>query len=148
MASWRDDEGVAAWSAFLRAHAAVVRNLERDLGSRSGLPLSWYDVLLELDMADERRLRMGDLGERAVLSRTRVSRVVDELEQAGYVRRAPDPDDRRSSYAEITADGRKAFRRAAPLYLRAVHEHFADLLTPAQRRAVLEAMQTVIEAQS
>ena len=69
---------------FLRVHAAVVPRLERDLAA-VGMPLSWYDVLLELNAAPDRRLRMTELGARAVLSRERISRVVDELERAGLV---------------------------------------------------------------
>jgi len=69
---------------------------------------------LELSAASLRRLRMQDLGRRAVISRTRASRVVDELVAAGYVSREPNPDDKRSSFATMTEDGRKVFRRAAP----------------------------------
>lgn len=143
---WRDDEGIATWSAFLRAHAAVVRTLEAEVERRTGLPLAWYDVLLELNAAERRRLRMGELGERAVLSRTRVSRVVDELERAGHVRRDPDPVDRRSSYAAITDSGRAALRRAAPIYLQAVRDHFSDVLDRHQLAVVRDAMHRVIEA--
>lgn len=142
---WRDDEGIAAWSAFLRAHAAVVRTLEGEVERRTGLPLAWYDVLLELNAAEGRRLRMGELGERAVLSRTRVSRVVDELERAGHVRRDPHPVDRRSSYAAITTSGRAALRRAAPIYLQAVREHFSEVLDRDQLVVVHDAMQRVID---
>ena len=62
-----DDEQVRAWAAVLRVHAAVVPRLERDLAA-VGMPLSWYDVLLELNAAPDRRLRMTELGARAVLS--------------------------------------------------------------------------------
>ncbi|MCA1570397.1 MAG: MarR family transcriptional regulator, partial [Chloroflexi bacterium] len=89
------DAGVMVWATFLRAHAAVVRRLERELAEERGLALSWYDVLLELDSAPGRRLRMRELGERAVLSRTRVSRIVDEMVGAGLVEREPDAHDRR-----------------------------------------------------
>jgi Transcriptional regulators len=63
------------------------------------VPLSWYDVLLELNAAPDRRLRMSELGQRTVLSRTRVSRVVDELATAGLAERQPDQADGRSSFA-------------------------------------------------
>ncbi len=72
------------WAALLRVHAAVVPKLERAL-ARERMPLAWYDVLLELNSAADRRLRMTDLSARVVLSRERVSRVVDELEAAGLV---------------------------------------------------------------
>ena len=84
-----------AWGALLQTHAALVPELDRSLRSHSGLPLAWYDVLLELSAADDGRLRMSELAERAVLSRTRISRVVDELVRAGLVSREPNPVDAR-----------------------------------------------------
>lgn len=145
-ARWRDDEAVVAWSAFLRAHAAAVRAIEADLQAGAGIPLGFYDVLLELNAAPGRRLTMQDLGEVAVLSRTRVSRVVDELVGRGYACREPHPDDRRSSFAVITAEGRRALRRAAPTYLDAVRRHFAGALSSGQVRGLTETMETVLAA--
>lgn len=143
----RDDEGLVTWSAFLRAHALVVRRLEKTVETRARLPLAWYDVLLELDAAPGRKLRMQELGEVAVLSRSRVSRVVDEMVAAGLVRREPNPDDRRSSYAVVTAPGRRALRRAAPIYLAAVEETFVAALSPEQLAAVRAAMEALLARQ-
>ena len=141
---WRQDEGILAWSAFLRAHAVVVRRIEADLEAKARLPLGWYDVLLELNAAPGRRMRMQELGEAAVLSRSRVSRIVDELAGAGLVERQANPDDRRSSYAVITDEGRKVFRRAAPAYLAAVREHFVAGLTADQVTTVRAAMERLL----
>lgn len=141
---WRTDEGIVAWSALLRAHAAVVRRIEADVEAKAGLPLGWYDVLLELNAAPARRLRMQELGEAAVLSRSRVSRIVDELVAAGLAERQPNPDDRRSSYAVMSDEGRRVFRRAAPVYLRAVREHFVAGLTAEQLTAVRTAMEALL----
>lgn len=138
-----DSEGVAAWAALLRVHAAVVPSLERALAP-TGLPISWYDVLLVLNAAPERRLRMTELGEQATLSRERVSRVVTDLERAGLVERRPNPDDRRSSYAAITAEGRRRLRAAAPTYLAAIEAHFARHLTPSEIRTVAAALGRVL----
>jgi DNA-binding MarR family transcriptional regulator len=143
-ADWREDEGILAWSAFLRAHAGVVRRIEAEVEAKARLPLGWYDVLLELNAAPERRMRMQELGEAAVLSRSRVSRIVDELVAAGLAERQPNPDDRRSSFAVITTDGRRSLRRAAPVYLAAVREHFVAGLTPAQLAAVRSAMEALL----
>ena len=119
------DEQVRAWAGVLRAHAAVVPRLERELAA-VGMPLSWYDVLLELNTAPERRLRMTELGAKAVLSRERVSRVVDELERAGLARRERNPDDGRSLLAVITDDGRARLRAAAPTYLAGIERYFGE----------------------
>ena len=103
-----EPEGLAAFAALLQVHAAVVRKLEERLEEHRLVPIAQYDVLLELNAAPGRRLRMQQLSDRVVLSRSRVSRVVDEMEQAALVRREPDPDDRRAAFAVITDDGRVA----------------------------------------
>jgi DNA-binding MarR family transcriptional regulator len=143
-ADWREDEGILAWSAFLRAHAAVLRRIEADVEAKARLPLGWYDVLLELNAAPGRRMRMQELGEAAVLSRSRVSRIVDELVTAGLAERQPNPEDRRSSFAVITGDGRTTLRRAAPIYLAAVREHFVAGLSPSRLAAVRSAMEALL----
>lgn len=140
------DEGVAAWAALLRVHAAVVPKLARALQS-VGLPLSWYDVLLELNAASERRLRMSELGSRAVLSREQVSRVVTELESAGLVERLANPDDRRSSFAVITAMGRRRLRDAAPTYLNAIDLHYSSHLTSHEIAVISRALRKVLRAE-
>jgi DNA-binding MarR family transcriptional regulator len=137
--SWRDDDVVSAWAAFLRLHADLVPRIDAELQRLAGLPLAWYDVLLELNAAPARQHRMIDLGEAVVLSRTRVSRVVDELVGAGYVERVPNPNDARSAFARLTPAGAKAFRKAAPLYLDLIGRHFGSRLdrTDAKRLRIL-----------
>ena len=129
-----------AWGALLQTHAALVPELDRSLRTHSGLPLAWYDVLLELAAAEDGRLRMSELGERAVLSRTRISRVVDELASAGLVTREPNPDDRRSSYATITGEGRRRFDEAAPHYVEQIERRFAEGLTDDELRTIARAL--------
>jgi DNA-binding MarR family transcriptional regulator len=108
--------------------------VEADLRAAGQIPLSWYDVLLELNAVPGHRLRMSELGQRAVLSRTRVSRVVDELAAAGLAERQPDQADGRSSFAVLTAQGKAALRRAWPVYRQAIRRHLGARLTPAQCR--------------
>lgn len=140
------DKGVAAWAALLRAHAALVPVLDRELHAATGLPLAWYDVLLELDSADGKRLRMSDLGERVVLSRTRVSRLVDELIAAGLVTREANPADGRSSFAALTEEGRKRFMSGAPVYLRAIRREFSAKLDDTELDTIVVALGKVIAA--
>ena len=137
---------MAAWAALLRVHAALVPVLERELAAAHRLPLSWYDVLLELNAAPRRRLRMSELGARVVLSRERVSRVVDELVRAGLVLREPNPDDRRSVFAVLTPAGRERLRAAAPDYLAGIERHFADHLTDEEAGVVTRALERVLAA--
>jgi DNA-binding MarR family transcriptional regulator len=89
---------------------------------------------------------MQDLGDRAVLSRTRVSRLVDELEARGLVRRRPDPTDKRATLASITPAGRAAFTATAPVYLAKIDEHFSRHLTPRERDVVTRALTKVVDA--
>jgi len=123
-----------AWGALLQVHAALVPSMDRRLRRQVGLPLGWYDVLLELQAAPQRRLTMSALGERVVLSRTRTSRVVDELVAADLVAREPNPDDARSAFAVVTARGLAEFRRAAPVYLSAIEGEFAEPLKTEELR--------------
>lgn len=141
-----DDLGVTTWSVLLRTHAALVRTIEREVEEATGLPLSWYDVLLELNAAEKGRLRMQELAARVVLSRTRVSRLVDDIEEAGMVDRQPDPDDGRATLAAITHLGRKELFRAAPVYLRRIEDHFAAHLTRQQLRAIHDGLEQVLAA--
>lgn len=141
-----EDAGVPTWAALLRAHAVVLQRLEQEMRIERHLPLSWYDVLLSLSRARRPGLRMQDLAEAVVLSRTRVSRVVDEMEGAGLVRREPNPSDGRSTMVSITRTGRTAFRAAATVYLRGISEHFADLLTTEELGCVRTALEKVVAA--
>jgi DNA-binding MarR family transcriptional regulator len=134
------------WAALLRVHASVVPQLERAL-AKERMPLAWYDVLLELNSAPGRRLRMTDLSARVVLSRERVSRVVDELEAAGLVRRERNVEDKRSFLAEITPRGRARLRAAAPVYLAGIEEHYTSHLTEDEILVIGQALARVLEAE-
>lgn len=138
------DEKIAAWASLLRTHAAVLPKLERALAP-TGLPITWYDVLLVVNSAPDRRLRMTELGRQVVVSRERVSRVVTELEREGLVERQANPDDKRSAFAAITPAGRKRLRAAAPTYLRAVEAHFLSHLTAEEARVIASALTRVLD---
>ena len=137
---------VTAWAMLLRTHATVLPKLERALAP-TGLPLSWYDVLLVVNAAPGRKLRMTELGRQAVVSRERVSRVVTELEREGLMERRANPDDKRSSFATITPEGRKRLRSAAPSYLAAVQQHFLDHLEPGEAELLARALGRVVTAE-
>jgi DNA-binding MarR family transcriptional regulator len=136
---------VAPWRAMLLAQSSALRAIEADLRRSGAIALTWYDVLLELRGAGG-RLRMQDLGDRVVLSRTRVSRLVDELETEGLARREPDPADRRGTFAVITDAGRAALKAAAPVYLAGIDAHFARHLSPSEQRCITRGLTRVAEA--
>jgi DNA-binding MarR family transcriptional regulator len=135
-----DDHSLAAWRAFLTAHALVTRRISRDL-HEAGLPdLSWYDLLWGLYRQPERRLRVNQLAREVVLSPTATSRFIDRVEAAGHVRREPDPADRRALQIVITDSGVELLRRMWPIYARGIDKHFVAQLgrSTARVRAVLE----------
>jgi len=137
----RDDPEVAAWRELLVAHSRLVPAMEAGLRAAGQVSLSWYDVLLELNAAPGRRLRMSELSQRAVLSRSRVSRIVDELAAAGLAERQPDLADGRSSFAVLTPAGRTALRRAWPVYRQAIRRHLGAHLTAQQCRQLAALLQ-------
>lgn len=137
---------LAAWRSLLLAQNAALRAIEAQLAAAGQIPLTWYDVLLELNAAPQRRLRMQDLAGRVVLSRTRVSRLVDELTRAGLVCREPDPADGRGAFAVLTDTGRSRLHAAAPAYLQGIREHFARHLDPDELRVVRTALDKVTAA--
>jgi DNA-binding MarR family transcriptional regulator len=117
---WR----VGVWRSFLRAHAGVMRELERELLAETGMPIGWYDVLLQLAEAPQRRLRMAELADRVLLSRSGLTRLIDRLQAEGLVRREPSPDDARGTYTVLTQEGFDRLRRAAPVHLAGIREHW------------------------
>jgi DNA-binding MarR family transcriptional regulator len=140
------DDPTAAWRALLLAQNRALRAIEQQMKHAGVIPLTWYDVLLELDAAPGRRLRMQDLAARTVLSRTRVSRLVDDLVEVGLVRRELDPDDGRATLAIPTPAGRAALRKAAPVYLAGIEQHFTGLLDTDERRQITQALNKVVQA--
>jgi DNA-binding MarR family transcriptional regulator len=135
-----------AFPAFLRAHRAVTQRLEREIEVETGLPLSWYEVLLVLNSAPDRRLRINELADGVILSRSRVSRLVDEMTRAALVERQTDPADGRGCFAAMTPEGRARFRRAAPVHLRGIEEHFGRHLTSTEHETMKRALERVAAA--
>lgn len=135
----------SAWGALLQVHAAVVPVLDAALQSAAGMPLRHYDVLLELAAAPDRRLRMSDLADRVVLSRTRVSRLVDEMASGGLVVREQNAQDGRSAYAALTDLGLRRYRQAAPTYLAGIEQHFSQRLSDRELTTLATALQRVLQ---
>ena len=119
---------LAAWRAFLRAHAGITRALEAELVAEQDLSLASYDVLVQLAEAPGRRLRMTELADAVLLSRSGVTRLVDRLERAGLVSRCPVEGDGRGVAAELTPAGLTRLRVAARTHLAGVVRHFVARL--------------------
>lgn len=123
---------LATWRAFLRAHARITRWLEAELITEQRLSLAAYDVLVQLAEAPERQLRMTELAEAVLLSRSGVTRLVDRLERAGLVCRERADGDGRGVVAVLTDRGLDRLRSAADTHLSGISRHFVSLLGSAE----------------
>ena len=123
------ERGLDAWRTFLQAHAAVISRIESELERAGLVPLVWYDVLVAISSAPDRRLRMSALADGLVLTRSNATRLVDRLEKAGLVGREIADEDRRGAFAVLTPAGREALRRAWPVYARGINELFLSRLS-------------------
>jgi DNA-binding MarR family transcriptional regulator len=138
-----ESDRLAVWAAFLRAHSTVLAKLERELQDERDLPLTWYDVLFQLSAADA-ELRMQELARSVLLSKSGLTRLVDRMEAAGLVARRTCDADRRGTWVGLTEQGRATLRRAAPIHLRGVGEHFTDRLDEADLAALKTALEKVL----
>jgi DNA-binding MarR family transcriptional regulator len=123
-----EERELAAWRGFLRAHREVVAHLDEELQRAHDLPLSSYEVLLYLAEAEDGRLRMGELAERLLLSRSGLTRLVDRLERRDLVIRERCKEDARGLFAHITPAGREVFVAARPDHLDGVRRHYLTRL--------------------
>ncbi len=135
----RADE-LRVWRAFLRSHAVITRRLEAELSSGAGLSLADYDVLIQLAFAGG-RLRMHELADRVVLSRSGISRLIDRLVTAGYVRREHCAADARGAFAVLTEAGAERLRQATPVHLSGVRRSFLSRLGPGELAHLAEVLE-------
>lgn len=136
---------LTAWRTFLTAHARLTDVLARELREREGLQLTWYDVLVHLSEAPERRLRMQELAGRVLLSKSGLTRLIDRMEADGLVTRYPCLDDRRGTYAQMTDRGYDTLRRTAHTHLAGIAEHFAALIDDREAEVVIGALGRIVE---
>jgi DNA-binding MarR family transcriptional regulator len=135
-----DETWFDAWRGVLFASARVLAIADRDMLEHDGFPLTWFDVLAQLADAGPAGLRMQELEEVALFTRGGLTRLVDRVEAAGLVRREPVPGDRRGVRVVITADGGQRFEAAMTRHRVVIEREFGRRLTPAQHRAVSEAL--------
>ncbi len=141
-----NDEGLAAWRALLRAHARLVDVLGHELEREKGITLAQYDVMAFLSEAPQQRVRMSELADAVLLSRSGLTRLIDRLTHSGLVRREGCPEDRRGSYAVLTNEGFERLRDAWMVHERGVAEHFAEPLTETETRMLERALSKVAPA--
>jgi DNA-binding MarR family transcriptional regulator len=123
-----DDPRITAFGMLLEAHAAVISQVNRDLEASTGIPVSWFEVLLRLARSERHELRMAELARQVGLSTSGLTRLVDRIEEAGYVRREACPTDRRGANAVLTDEGDALLRKAVPPHLDSLDAHVAQPL--------------------
>ena len=141
-----DATRMAAWRAFLEAHRRTTARLARELQEDEDLPLTWFDVLVQLSEAPSGSLRMQDLADRVLLSQSGLTRLVDRMEGEGLVERRRCPEDGRGMLATVTRAGVGRLRRAWPTHVAGVRAAFADVLTEEEARVLARALRRVAEA--
>ena len=125
---------------FLRAHAALTRELNTRLISEHGLTLNDYEVLLRLAHAPDRQMRRVDLASEVLLTASGITRLLEGLERAGYVERGQCASDARVSYAVLTEAGLAKLREAADTHLEDVHVLFLERFTDDERAMLGELL--------
>ncbi len=131
-ALWLDAEQQAHWRAFLSGSWALLTALERDLEESTGLSMSEYEVLVRLSEAEGRSLRMSQLADQVVASRSRLTHTVQRMEQAGLVARRASLGDRRGVDCVLTDAGFARLVEAAPHHVASVRARLVDVLPPEQ----------------
>ena len=128
MAEPWEDPRITAFGMLLEAHAAVITNVNRELEATIGIPVSWFEVLIRLARSDGQRLRMAELARQVGLSTSGLTRLVDRIEEAGYVARQACAEDRRGANAVLTDEGAAMLRKAVPAHLESLELHVAEPL--------------------
>ncbi|MFG1829320.1 MarR family winged helix-turn-helix transcriptional regulator [Micromonospora chersina] len=132
MTRWLDPDEQRTWRAFLTASRALMDTLDRELQRDAGMPHAYYEILVRLSEAPDRRLRMSELADATGSSRSRLSHAAARLEAAGWIRREDCPTDRRGQLAVLTDAGFATLAATAPGHVDGVRRHLFDALSPAQ----------------
>ena len=142
---WLSETEQRAWRAFIAAQRVVNTRIESQLQHDTGMPHTYYEILVRLNDADGGRLRMSELALATLGSRSRLSHAVSRLEAKGWVRREGVADDKRGQVAIITEAGIETLRKAAPGHVAAVREAVFDALTPEQVEQLYDICATLAE---
>jgi DNA-binding MarR family transcriptional regulator len=134
--------GARAWRVFIECAWAVPDILDAELRAANGMSLRWYDVLVHLEDAPD-GMRMNDLAEHILHSKSGLTRVIDNMEKAALVTRERPANDRRVVLVFLTRDGKKALHAARAVHRDGIRRHFADQLSKKDRAALVSALEHV-----
>lgn len=142
---WLSTQEQASWRSWLSAVTLLTDRLNRDLLAEHGLSGMDYEILVRLSETPDRRIRMSDLADRTLASRSRLSHQIDRMERAGLVERESCADDRRGAFAVLTDAGWERLVQAAPDHVRSVRDHLVDVLTPEEFAALGAACRKIAD---
>ena len=135
-------ERLRAWRLYFESALALVDVLDAELERDAGIPLRWYDILVQLEETPD-GLRMNQLAERILYSKSGFTRVVDRMEEAGLVRRVRPENDRRSILVVLTDAGRQTMEAARRHHRHAIEQHFSHHLTDSDIKAITRALEKI-----
>ncbi|TDE41422.1 MarR family transcriptional regulator [Nonomuraea mesophila] len=141
---WLSPAEQRAWRTQLALHKLLMHRLDRELQEFS-LTVNDYEILVNLSESPERRMRMSDLADATIQSRSRLSHQISRMEAKGLVTREDCHDDRRGTFAVLTDEGWETIRRVAPFHVAGVREHFVDRLTDEQLETIEAAYAPIVE---
>jgi DNA-binding MarR family transcriptional regulator len=141
---WLDAEEQKAWRAWLYSSTLLTDRLDRELTRATGIPHAYYEILVQLSEAPDRMMRMSELADRCLSSRSRLSHAVSRLEDKGWVRRQVCESDGRGQLAVLTDEGFAALEAAAPVHVEGVRTHLFDQLSPEQVAAMRDIGETLL----
>jgi DNA-binding MarR family transcriptional regulator len=141
---WLDAEEQKAWRAWLNSSMLLTDRLDRELTREAGIPHGYYEILVQLSETPGRMMRMSELADRCLSSRSRLSHAVSRLEERGWIRRQVCESDGRGQLAVLTDDGFEALEAAAPIHVEGVRTHLFDQLSPEQVAAMRDIGETLL----
>jgi len=141
---WLSADEQRAWRAYIESSKVLFDALDRQLQRDADMPHAYYEILVRLSEADDRSLRMSELADRTLSSRSRLSHAVARLEERGWVVREDCPTDRRGQIARLTDRGFDKLTAAAPGHVAAVRDYLIDLLTAQQLEQLAEIGRTIM----
>jgi DNA-binding MarR family transcriptional regulator len=145
MTKWLTKDQQANWRAWITTSTLLDEQLSRELQETHGLTITDYEILVRLSETKERSVRMSELADKTLLSRSRLSHQIDRMERAGLVERTVCADDRRGQLCVLTDKGWKTLVAAAPDHVAGVRAHFVDVLTDAEYNALGKALKKVAD---
>jgi DNA-binding MarR family transcriptional regulator len=141
---WLDADEQRAWRAWLYSAQLLLDRLDRELTHETGISHAYYEILVALSETEGRMMRMSQLADRCLSSRSRLSHAVSRLEERGWVRRQVCEEDGRGQLAVLTDDGFEALEAAAPVHVEGVRAHLFDQLVPEQVAAMRDLGETLL----